>query len=78
MQNYFLRKEYSIVLLCRVLRVSKSGYYAHYKRPTHQAPKQDRKLLTQIKRIYSLHKGTYGAKRISQKLKAKGQIVKNK
>lgn len=35
-------------------------------------------LLTRIKRIYTVHRGTYGAKRISKRLKEKGLIVNHK
>ncbi|WP_158638700.1 IS3 family transposase [Metabacillus litoralis] len=73
-----MRKEYSVVVLCNIFGVSKSGYYASLKRPKYQASKQDRRLLTRIKRIYSLYNGTYGAKRIAQYLKAKGRIVNHK
>ncbi|WP_373459929.1 IS3 family transposase [Neobacillus driksii] len=40
--------------------------------------KEDRKDLKQIKRIYFLHKGTYGAKRISRALKTEGIIINHK
>lgn len=72
-----MRKDYSVTLLCRVLKVSKSGYYAYLKRPK-QLSNDDKKLLTKIKQIHSAHKGTYGAKRIAQKLKEKGLIVNHK
>lgn len=71
-------KDYSIVLLCRVLGVSKSGYFAYLKRPDQQVSNNDRELLKEIKKEYSLHKGTYGAKRIAQYLKAKGTLVNHK
>ena len=73
-----MRKDYSVTLLCRILGVSKSGYYAYIKRPKRKVPSGDRQLLTKIKRAYALHKGTYGAKRITGYLKAKGTIVNHK
>ena len=39
---------------------------------------EKRQDLMQIKRIYFLHKGTYGAKRISRALKAEGIIINHK
>src|SRR5699024_8142954 len=76
----FLRKEkkYSIVLLCSVLGVSKSGYYAYLKREKIPVSQKEKKLLTLIKRIFTINKGTYGAKRISKELKANGKIVNHK
>ena len=73
-----MRKDYSIVLLCRVLGVSKSGYFAYLKRPNQQVSNNDRELLKKIKRAYTLHKGTYGSKRMAQYLKAKGTLVNHK
>lgn len=67
-----------MVLLCRVLKVSKSGYYAYLKRPKKVVGKDDKKLLTKIKRVYTLRRGTYGAKRIAGYLKEKGTIVNHK
>ena len=73
-----MRKDYSVRLLCTVLGVSTSGYYAYLKRPKSQVSVEDRKLLTKIKRAYTLHKGTYGAKRIAKYLSSKGTLVNHK
>ena len=73
-----MRKDYSIRLLCTVLGVSTSGYYAYLKRPKSQVSVEDYKLLTKIKRAYTLHKGTYGAKRIAKYLSSKGTLVNHK
>ena len=73
-----MRKDYSIRLLCTVFGVSTSGYYAYLKRPKPQVSVEDRKLLTKIKRAYTLHKGTYGAKRIAKYFSSKGTLVNHK
>lgn len=73
-----MRKDYSVGLLCTVLGVSKSGYYAYLKRPKAQISHSDRKLLTKIKRAYSYHNGTYGAKRIAKYISSKGTLVNHK
>lgn len=70
--------KYSVVLLCRVLGVSTSGYYAYLKREKRPVSDDDKKLLTRIKRIHTINCGTYGAKRIAKELKAKGTIVNHK
>ncbi|MEC1641127.1 IS3 family transposase [Schinkia azotoformans] len=66
------------MLLCKVLGVSKSGYYAYLNRPKRQASQEEIQLLKHIKRIYNRHKGTYGAKRIAKALKNEGIIVNHK
>ena len=71
-------KKYSVVLLCRVIGVSKSGYYAYLKREKRPVSNEDKKLLAHIKRVYKVNSGTYGAKRISKELKSKGMIVNHK
>lgn len=58
--------------------MSKSGYYAYLKRPNKQVSCKDKKILTKIKRAFSLHKGTYGAKRIAGYLKSKKTLVNHK
>ena len=57
----FLRKDYPVALLCRVINVSSSGYYAYLKRPKQQATEEDHHLWRRIKQVYALYKGTYGA-----------------
>ena len=65
-----------IVLICKVLRVSKSGFYAWRRRPKNT--KND-KLLDEIKKAFQASRRTYGVPRIYKVLKAKGIIVsKNK
>jgi putative transposase len=67
-----------VSLLCKVLGVSKSGYYAYLKRPKSKISSKDRELLTKIKRAYSFHKGTYGAKRLAKYISSKGTLVNHK
>lgn len=73
-----MRKDYPVRLLCNVLGVSKSGYYAYLRRPKTQASTEDRKLLTKIKRAFTHHQGTYGSKRIAKYLTKKGTLVNHK
>lgn len=73
-----MRKGYPVVLLCRVLEVSPSGYYAYLKRPKRSASSEEKDTLKAIKKVYRAEKGTYGSKRISKALKADGKIVNHK
>lgn len=59
--------------MCRVLEVSKSGYYAWQCRPPSKRQLQDLALCQRIEKIHQQSKGTYGAPRIEQELKADGE-----
>jgi putative transposase len=58
--------------MCRVLEVSKSGYYAWLKRPPSQRARADIELTEQIRHIHARSKGTYGAPRIQADLAEAG------
>lgn len=61
--------------MCRVLKVSVSGYYAWRKRPHSRQAAQDRALSARIVAIYRHSDGTYGCPRIYQQLRAEGVQV---
>jgi putative transposase len=48
-------------MMCRVLEVSTSGYYAWLKRSRSKRAQEDETLKKRIKEIYTRSKGTYGA-----------------
>lgn len=60
-------------LCCRVLGVSRSGYYDWLKSPEPERKKKNEELLQQIREIHEKSRGNYGAPRILEKLKALGQ-----
>lgn len=64
--------QYPIALLCQVLRVARSGYYAWI----HAAPRaratQDAQLTTQIERVFTQSRRTYGSPRVHAELRAQG------
>ncbi len=62
-------------MMCRVLEVSKSGYYAWLKRPLSKGALKDIELTKQIRKIHEKSKGTYGAPRIHAELAADGTCV---
>lgn len=75
MKYEFIRKhksEHSIKRLCRILKVSSSGYYAWDKRPESQHKKEDRKLSIVIKEIFDKSKRRYGSPRIWISLRQAG------
>ena len=59
-------------MLCRVLGVSRSGYYAWLKRPESKREKNDRRLLTMIKAIHQESRQTYGSPRVHAELRERG------
>jgi putative transposase len=62
------RDRYSIQLMCRLLQVSRSGFYAAKTRPESARSKRDRELVKEIKRAHSQSKGVYGSPKIRAEL----------
>lgn len=60
--------------MCRVLEVSRSGYYAYKCRPKSQRRIDNEKLLIEIRRIFVEHDSNYGSPRIWHQLKNKEHI----
>ena len=61
-----------VVTMCRVLEVSKAGYYAWEKRPLCERVKQDRVLSAKICEIQRQVKQRYGSPRVRMELRALG------
>jgi len=70
--------DHSVVLLCKVLGLSRSGYYAWLKRKPGAHAQRDRELLEIIKEEHLASRGIYGAPRIHEMLKRRGQHVSRK
>lgn len=64
--------------MCRVLRVSRSGYYAWRVRPPSRRERDNAALTKRIHRIYRDSRETYGAPRVHARLRAEGIRVGNK
>ena len=58
--------------MCRMLEVSRQGYYAWKKRGPSQHAKDDATLSTKIKSIFEFHKGRYGVRRVFRELHRQG------
>lgn len=67
------QEKVSIKVACRVLGISRSGYYAWLNRPESERKKQNDVLILEMKKIHAESRGTYGLPRIKEKLKAMGQ-----
>lgn len=59
-------------LVCRILHVSRSGYYAWCCRPQSDRRKKNLQLTQQMRKIHSESRGTYGAPRVTAVLRAQG------
>ena len=67
-----MKKAYPIALLCKVMRVSRSGYYARRGRSEAVRRKENHRLVPLVREFHRVSKGTYGARRISEDLQAAG------
>lgn len=66
------RQEFDITLMCWLLQVSRSGYYAWRKRQPSAREMADAQLLEAIKKIFAASGQTYGSPRIHMELRAEG------
>lgn len=56
--------------MCRVLNVSRSGYYAWLRRPESRRAREDRRLAAQIRAIHKQYREVYGSPRVHAELRA--------
>ena len=66
------RQEFKITVMCRVLGVSRSGYYAWVQRPVSVREMANQALSQQIKEVHQHSGETYGSPRIQAELAAQG------
>jgi transposase InsO family protein len=69
------KASYPIALMCRVLQVSRGGYYAWRTRPESARSRSDRKLLVDIRAAHKASRRTYGSPRMQRELLAQGHSV---
>ncbi|MFZ4987209.1 MAG: IS3 family transposase [Blastocatellia bacterium] len=72
MNFLFIRAEkanYPLTVLCRVLKVSKCGYYAFEKRSPLTRESLDRELTVQIQEVHQKCRQTYGSPRIHREIR---------
>ena len=67
------RDQYKVQRMCRVLDVSRSGYYAWLNRPTSKREKENRRLVELIKQSHQASGRTYGSPRVFYDLREAGE-----
>jgi putative transposase len=67
------KAQYPMTLLCRVLQVSRSGFYAWQHRPAAPRTLQDQSLGLKIAAIFAESRGRYGSPRVHAELRVRGQ-----
>ena len=63
------RKEYPVPWMCRILRVSRSGFYAWHGRSSSARENLDEPLRVEIRAFHRASRGTYGSPRLLLDLK---------
>jgi transposase InsO family protein len=66
------RATYPVAVLCRVLRVARSAYYAWARRGVSARAQADEDLAAQIAAVHARSRRTYGAPRVHAELRAQG------
>jgi putative transposase len=67
------KAHYPVALLCQVLQVSRSGFYAWRRRPAAQRTRQNQLLGLEIAAIFAESRHRYGSPRVHAELRDRGQ-----
>jgi len=69
---------YPVTMMCRLLEVSTSGYYAWLNRPPSKRAREDAILTDRIRWIYLRSRSTYGSPRVYEELRDEGVRIGRK
>ena len=69
---------HSVAILCRCLRVTRSGFYAWQRRPESCHAVRDRQLCVLIRASHASSRGCYGSPRVREDLRAQGIAISRK
>lgn len=72
------KANHKIATMCRVLEVSRSGYYAWVARPLSRRARANVALIDEIRRVHAESDGTYGSRRVHAQLRREGHEVNKK
>ena len=69
------KANHAVSTMCRVLGVSRSGYYAWASRPPSARVVENAALVEEIRRVHAESDGTYGSRRVHAELRREGREV---
>lgn len=72
------RATWPIAIQCRVLAVSRSGYYEWRRRPVSERAQRRESLTAQIREFHVGPHASYGSPRVHRELRARGELVNEK
>jgi putative transposase len=72
------KAHHSLALLCRCLRVTRSGFHAWQQRPESAHAKRDKQLTVLVRASFDASKGRYGSPRIHEDLCEQGEPLSRK
>ena len=70
--------DFAVCTMCRMLKVSRSGYYAWLQQPVSNRAREDAALTERIRAIHGASHGNYGSPNIQAELRAAGTRVGRK
>lgn len=76
MKYQFIQQEsthHAVKLLCKIMTVSRSGYYSWVSRPQSNLAKRHHLLESKIKTIFNKSRQTYGYRRVTSALQSQGE-----
>lgn len=72
------KAKYPVAQMCRVLGVSRSGFYAWRERPASPRARADQRLTLEVSAIHVESRRSYGSPRVHMELRERGQRVGRK
>lgn len=72
------KANYPVALMCRVLEVSRAGFYAWRKRPVSARALGDQRLSVEVSAIHAESRRSYGSPRVHMELRERGRRVRRK
>jgi putative transposase len=69
------RRRWPVGVMCRVLRVSRSGFYGWHKRAPSRRARRQQELLKKIRKVHQEHRELYGSPRVYRALLIDGERI---
>jgi putative transposase len=72
------KAQFPVTAMCRILGVTRQGYYAFMKRPVSSRVTSDAELRDRVRKLHGESRGTYGSPRVRAALRNQGKRVGKK